>query len=180
MHTAGHPIVATASTSLEQKRVIRERRLLQQGGGVARGEHARHGSGPGVLERRGGGLRHVGLSRLELRLGVIQVRANLGQLRLRGGKLLASLVVSHSWHIIPLVVAGVTTNCCVESTVRDAAMRDFYIVVATDGVATKDMHEAAHRASLETMGIYFAQVRPSAEIIESWRKHTAAGLRATA
>ncbi|MEJ0068978.1 MAG: isochorismatase family cysteine hydrolase [Pseudomonadota bacterium] len=79
-----------------------------------------------------------------------------------------------------IVVAGVTTNCCVESTVRDAAMRDFYIVVAADGVATKDMHEAAHRASLETMGIYFAQVRPSAEIIESWRKHAATGLRATA
>ena len=66
--------------------------LLQHDRGVARGEHARDGGGPGVLERRGSGLRHVGLRRLELSVGVVQVHANLGQPRLRGGKLLAGLV----------------------------------------------------------------------------------------
>ena len=55
--------------------------------GWGRGEEAR------VLERRSRGLRHVVLSRPELIVGVAQVHTDLGQPRLRDGKLLAGLVV---------------------------------------------------------------------------------------
>ena len=69
-----------------------QRPLLQHGRGVTRGEHARDGGGPGVLERRRGGLRHAGLRRLELGVGVVQAHAHLGQPGLRRGQLLAGLV----------------------------------------------------------------------------------------
>ena len=64
--------------------------------GVARGEHARDGRRAGVLERRGRGLRHGGLRRPELGVGVVQVDAHLGQLGLGGGQLLAGLVELHA------------------------------------------------------------------------------------
>lgn len=44
-----------------------------------------------------------------------------------------------------VIVCGVTTNVCVESTVRDAYFRDIRIVVPSDGTAavTPAMHESA-------------------------------------
>jgi nicotinamidase-related amidase len=67
-----------------------------------------------------------------------------------------------------VILAGVTTNCCVESTAREAAMRDFYLVVAEDGVAVKDRLRTLHEASLESMRLYFGQVRPAGELIQAW------------
>ncbi|WP_431281487.1 cysteine hydrolase family protein [Humitalea sp. 24SJ18S-53] len=67
-----------------------------------------------------------------------------------------------------LVVGGVTTNCCVESTVREAAMRDFYVVVAEDCVAVKDKIADLHAASLEAQGLYFALLRPLGELRTAW------------
>ena len=67
-----------------------------------------------------------------------------------------------------VVLAGVTTNCCVESTARDAVMRDYHLVVANDCVAVKDHLRDLHDATLESLGLYFGLVRPSAEIISAW------------
>jgi nicotinamidase-related amidase len=67
-----------------------------------------------------------------------------------------------------VILAGVTTNCCVESTAREVAMRDFYLVVVEDCVAVKDRLRSLHDASLESMRLYFGQVRPAAELIEAW------------
>ena len=67
-----------------------------------------------------------------------------------------------------LVFGGVTTNCCVESAVREASMRDFYTVVAEDCVAVKDRLLDLHEASLEHMGLYFAMLRPLAVLREAW------------
>lgn len=69
-----------------------------------------------------------------------------------------------------VVIAGQTTNCCVESTAREVAMRDYNLVVAEDCVAVKDMHEHLHVASLETMGTYFGVVTSSSRIIGSWQE----------
>jgi ureidoacrylate peracid hydrolase len=46
-----------------------------------------------------------------------------------------------------LIVCGVTTNICVESTVRDAFFRDIRVVVPSDGTAavTAELHEGALR-----------------------------------
>lgn len=47
-----------------------------------------------------------------------------------------------------LIVCGVTTNMCVESTVRDASQRDYRVYVVRDAVAELDptRHEPALRA----------------------------------
>ncbi|WP_167558995.1 cysteine hydrolase family protein [Bradyrhizobium canariense] len=71
-----------------------------------------------------------------------------------------------------LILAGVTTNCCVESTAREAVMRDFYLVVAGDCVAVKDHLRDLHDATLETLGLYFGLVRPSEDLIRIWSDST--------
>jgi nicotinamidase-related amidase len=68
-----------------------------------------------------------------------------------------------------VILAGVTTNCCVESTAREVAMKDYYLVVAEDCVAVKDKLRSLHDASLESMRLYFGQVRPAAELIGIWQ-----------
>ncbi|GAA3654288.1 cysteine hydrolase [Nonomuraea antimicrobica] len=55
-----------------------------------------------------------------------------------------------------IVVAGVRTDFCVESTVRDAFFRDLKAVVVTDAVA--GYFDELHRASLRVMGTVFADV----------------------
>ncbi|MBO9645304.1 MAG: isochorismatase family protein [Pseudacidovorax sp.] len=72
-----------------------------------------------------------------------------------------------------LIVAGVTTNCCVESTVRDASMLDFHVVVAEDAVGVKNSVVALHEASLEQMRTYFALVEPVARIAQALQSHAA-------
>lgn len=67
-----------------------------------------------------------------------------------------------------LIVAGVTTNCCVETTAREAVMRDFHLVVAEDCVAVKDHLVDLHKATLESLGLYFGLVRPAQAIIDQW------------
>jgi ureidoacrylate peracid hydrolase len=67
-----------------------------------------------------------------------------------------------------VIVTGVGTNGCVESTARDAFMYDHYVVVPEDCVATywKDLHDA----SLKGLGLLFGEVRPSQDIIDGWAK----------
>lgn len=55
-----------------------------------------------------------------------------------------------------LIVCGVTTNCCVESTVRDASHRDYEVFVIGD--ACGELDEERHRVSLRSMGMLFADV----------------------
>ena len=66
-----------------------------------------------------------------------------------------------------LVVCGVTTSCCVESTVRDASQRDYKVFVASDAVA--EMDEARHEASLATMGLLFAELGSVDDILDALR-----------
>jgi ureidoacrylate peracid hydrolase len=55
-----------------------------------------------------------------------------------------------------LIVCGVTTNCCVESTVRDASHRDLQVFVVEDACAELDAER--HAVSLRTMDMLFADV----------------------
>lgn len=61
-----------------------------------------------------------------------------------------------------LIVCGVTTNVCVESTVRDAFFRDIRIVVPED--ATAAVTPELHHGALEDFRYSFGQVVPVAEI----------------
>jgi ureidoacrylate peracid hydrolase len=59
-----------------------------------------------------------------------------------------------------LIVAGVGTNVCVESTVRDAFAHDVRVVVVSDATAALTSEE--HEASLNSMR-FFGQVADIAE-----------------
>jgi nicotinamidase-related amidase len=67
-----------------------------------------------------------------------------------------------------LIVAGVTTNCCVETTAREAVMREFNLIVVEDCVGVKDHLADLHRATLEALATYFGLVRPASDIIAEW------------
>jgi ureidoacrylate peracid hydrolase len=56
------------------------------------------------------------------------------------------------------IVTGTATNVCVESTVRDAMMRDFRVFMPHDAVAALDPE--AHLAGLRNVMQSFADVRP--------------------
>lgn len=65
-----------------------------------------------------------------------------------------------------LMVGGVTTSMCVESSVRDAAQRDIRTFVPREAVA--DFDAARHAASLSAMAFGFARIigaGPAAEAI---------------
>jgi ureidoacrylate peracid hydrolase len=66
-----------------------------------------------------------------------------------------------------LVVCGVTTNVCVETTVRDASQRDYRTFVVQDAVAEYD--EERHRASLRAMDMLFAHLITTAQLEDAWR-----------
>ena len=55
-----------------------------------------------------------------------------------------------------LVVCGIVTNVCVESTVRDAMMLNYEVLVVEDACASSN--ERAHEASINSMYTHFADV----------------------
>lgn len=68
--------------------------------------------------------------------------------------------------VVRLVVCGVTTDVCVDSTVRDASQRDYPTVVVSDatGALSADRHEAA----LDTLGTIFAEVLTVSATAKAW------------
>ena len=64
-----------------------------------------------------------------------------------------------------LIICGVTTDICVESTVRDAYFRDFKILVPEDAVASLNL--ARHQGTLLTIQYGFGTVTTTAEVIDS-------------
>jgi nicotinamidase-related amidase len=64
-----------------------------------------------------------------------------------------------------LVVAGCTTEGCVESTARDALFNDYYVVIAEDCVASDD--RAQHEASLLLMRHRF-DIASHEEVLDVW------------
>lgn len=66
-----------------------------------------------------------------------------------------------------VIPTGVATNVCVESTARDAFMRDFFVVFPSDGSAT--YYPAAHAATLDTIRLHFGEVCTVDDIESCWR-----------
>ncbi len=69
-----------------------------------------------------------------------------------------------------VIMAGCTTEGCVESTARDALFNDYYVVVPEDCVASDDPEQ--HEASLLLMRHRF-DVVPSSAILEVWTEQAA-------
>ena len=66
-----------------------------------------------------------------------------------------------------LVIAGLTTECCVDSTARDAFERDYHVFIASDAVAAyeKDLHDGA----LKALELNCAILASSADIVAAWK-----------
>jgi ureidoacrylate peracid hydrolase len=66
-----------------------------------------------------------------------------------------------------VVLAGVQTNICIDSTMRDASSLGFYVTVARDCVASHT--PALHEATLQTVQFVFGDVLSRQEIATVWR-----------
>ena len=65
-----------------------------------------------------------------------------------------------------LVIAGLTTECCVDSTARHAFELDYHVFIAADAVAAyeKDLHDGA----LKALELNCAIPAASADILAAW------------
>jgi ureidoacrylate peracid hydrolase len=65
-----------------------------------------------------------------------------------------------------LVLCGVTTNMCVETTARDASARDYHTFVVGD--ACGELEQTRHDVALQTLGFGFGAVTTTDHIVEQW------------
>lgn len=68
------------------------------------------------------------------------------------------------WDIKTVIVTGVITEVCVESTVREAFIRDFDVLVASDGVGSWSRER--HEASLRNIDFAYGRVFTTKQLIE--------------
>jgi ureidoacrylate peracid hydrolase len=66
-----------------------------------------------------------------------------------------------------VVLAGVASNVCVETTAREAFVRDYYVVFLSDGTATYS--GPAHEATLLVIDQFFGQVASIDEVVACWQ-----------
>jgi ureidoacrylate peracid hydrolase len=66
-----------------------------------------------------------------------------------------------------LVVCGLTTECCVDCTVRDAFHLDYQVFVARDACAAYE--DDLHQAALKALELNCAILVDSAEVLAAWR-----------
>ncbi|MGE7827367.1 cysteine hydrolase family protein [Paenibacillus sp. NPDC093718] len=69
-----------------------------------------------------------------------------------------------------LIMTGVSTNVCVESTARDGFMLDYHIVLAADACASYS--QTAHEMTLENIEGYFGKVTDVAQLLDIWMDKT--------
>jgi ureidoacrylate peracid hydrolase len=62
-----------------------------------------------------------------------------------------------------LIITGTLTNCCCESTARDAMQRNFRVIFVSDGNAA--LTDAEHNATLVNMVTLFADVMTTDEVL---------------
>lgn len=104
-----------------------------------------------------------------------------GEIRLRKHRFSAFIdtgleVILRRRGVRSIVIAGVVTNTCVESSTRDAVMLDFYVTVASDAVGVRDTLETLHDNALSEIALDFALTVPSERIREIWSNYREATL----
>jgi ureidoacrylate peracid hydrolase len=69
-----------------------------------------------------------------------------------------------------VIISGIATNVCCETTAREAMVRDFHVFFLSDGTATCGMGNASaaelQKATLATLGFLFAQVLTVDEMMQ--------------
>jgi ureidoacrylate peracid hydrolase len=71
-------------------------------------------------------------------------------------------------NIQSVLVCGVATNVCVETTARDAYMFDYYVTMIDDCSAAYETK--LHLGTLDNIRRHFGLVASSSEIIDSWKE----------
>jgi len=61
-----------------------------------------------------------------------------------------------------LIISGTLTNCCCESTARDAMQMNYKVIVAADACAA--LTDEAHAGTLDSMALIFADLRSVDEL----------------
>ncbi|MFH1775353.1 MAG: isochorismatase family cysteine hydrolase [Chloroflexota bacterium] len=67
-----------------------------------------------------------------------------------------------------VIMTGVATNVCVESTARDASMKDYFVVFVRNCAASFNLRD--HNATLRTMDTLFGTVVSYQEVVAAWRR----------
>jgi ureidoacrylate peracid hydrolase len=72
-----------------------------------------------------------------------------------------------------VVFTGVVTNVCVETSAREAFVRDYYVVVASDGTAA--YAQADHDMTLANIDRFFGETAPINELSALWPPRNTTG-----
>lgn len=83
-----------------------------------------------------------------------------------GGTGLAALLRERG--IDTLVLAGLTTECCIQATAWDAFQRDFHVFIAADACAA--YRDDLHRSALEALEMSGAILAAAADFAGAWKK----------
>jgi ureidoacrylate peracid hydrolase len=75
--------------------------------------------------------------------------------------------VLRGMQVTDLIVTGVLTNCCCESTARDAFFRDFRVFFLADATATSEPE--FHVASLKNLAYAFAYITTTEDMLKQIR-----------
>ena len=90
-------------------------------------------------------------------------------------------MVLRSVGVDTVIISGIATNICCETTAREAAQRDFHVYFLSDGTATKEMNgvaaEELQRATCASLAMVFAQVATVDEVIHKIAEESPAGDR---
>ena len=79
-------------------------------------------------------------------------------------------LILRSQGIDAVIISGIATNICCETTARQAAQLDFHVFFLSDGTATMEMNgvpaDVLQRATCASLGMVFAQIATVDEMIE--------------
>jgi biuret amidohydrolase len=82
-------------------------------------------------------------------------------------------LILRSRGIDAVIISGIATSVCCETTAREAMVRDFHVFFLSDGTTTADIPGASaaelQKATLATLGFLFAQVLTVDEMIQKIR-----------
>jgi ureidoacrylate peracid hydrolase len=80
-------------------------------------------------------------------------------------------LILRSRGIDTVIISGIATNICCETTAREAAQRDFRVFFLSDGTATKEMGGVSaadlQRATCASLGMVFAKITTTEQIIRA-------------
>lgn len=74
----------------------------------------------------------------------------------------------HGWGVDTVVLAGLTTECCIQSSAWNAFEQDFHVFIAADACAAYE--EELHRNALKALEMSGATLAASAELVAAWAK----------